>query len=214
MAKATTYLSAIFIGMAGAATAHPHEFYDGGADFIFNADGQLSAVRIVWVYDEFTTLFVLSENGLDPTESPQGDGLDRLLETQVGWTAEEWDGDAYLHDAAGESVALGDPLRPLATVYEGRLVIVFERALATPIDMAAGPVELLMYDPSYYAQYTINKRPRIEGREDCQAEIVNFQITPEAAEKLSDLLALTVDEKPDDPNIGAEFAERLVLTCG
>jgi len=204
---------AIIFALSGTATAHPHEFYEGGADFLFDENGHLAAVRIVWVYDEFTTLYVLSENGLDPTQSPQGDGLDRILATQVGWTAAEWEGDAYLRDDSGKNVALGDPVHPLATVHEGQLVVIFERQLAAPIDMAAGPVELLIYDPSFYAQYTINKRPRIEGRDDCTAEIVNFRMTPEAAVKLSDLMALTIDEMPDDPNVGAEFAERLVLKC-
>lgn len=206
-------IGAVLCCMAGQALAHPHEFYDAGADFLFDAQSNLAAVRIVWIYDEFTSLYVLSEQGLDPTQSPQGDELDRLLLSQLGWTAETWDGDAYLHNAAGEVVALGDPRNALATVHEGRLVVVFERPLVETLDLSSGPAELLIYDPGFYSAYTIIKTPRIEGRTDCTAEIVPFRMTPEAAEKLSDLMALTVDETPEEENVGAEFADRIVLKC-
>ncbi|MEX0971462.1 MAG: DUF1007 family protein [Paracoccaceae bacterium] len=193
--------------------AHPHEFYDSGADFTFDEQGRLASVRIVWIYDAFTSLYVLSEHGLDPTVSPQGDALDALLLTQVGWTAEQWDGDAYLNDAQGRNVPLGDPRNAIASVYDGRLIVVFERPVLQPVDMSGGPVEMLIYDPGFYAQYDIVKRPRITGRDDCQAEIIKFRLTPEAALKLTDLMSLTIDETPDDPNVGAEFSDRVVLRC-
>ena len=47
-------LSAMCLG--GVTKAHPHVFVDARTGFVFGRDRQLEAIKIAWLYDEFTTL--------------------------------------------------------------------------------------------------------------------------------------------------------------
>lgn len=46
------------ICLGGEAKANPHMFVDGQGRFSFTEAGHLGALRIVWTYDKFTTLFL------------------------------------------------------------------------------------------------------------------------------------------------------------
>ena len=56
---------------AGQAGAHPHVFLDGGAHFIFDDQGRLAAIRVIWQYDAFASLFILESLEVDK----DGDGV-------------------------------------------------------------------------------------------------------------------------------------------
>ncbi len=49
-----------------AAEAHPHVFIDAGVEVIFDAEGRAEALRVTWIYDEFYSLMIAEERGLDP----------------------------------------------------------------------------------------------------------------------------------------------------
>ncbi len=53
------------LGLAGPALAHPHVFIDTAIEAIMSPDGRVDAIRISWTYDEFYTLMILEERGLD-----------------------------------------------------------------------------------------------------------------------------------------------------
>lgn len=96
------------LGASGTgALAHPHVFVDTGVELRFDAEGRLEALRIVWVYDDFVSLMIVAERGLDP----DGDGVLTEAETAAltGFDM-QWDegfaGDTYLL-ADGRDLALG-----------------------------------------------------------------------------------------------------------
>lgn len=212
-------LLAATLAVAGAPVgAHPHVFIDAGVTLIFDESGKLGAVRIVWVYDEFFSLIVLDEQGLDPdfdgilTEAE----VARLSGFDMNWDA-EFEGDSYL--LAGEaSVPLSRPLEWGATYGENRVVSTHLRALETRVAVGADPLILQIYDPTYYTSYEINLPVRLENApEGCSAQV--FVPEPGAA---SAQLRAALEEFSGSfdpflevgfPAVGALFAHEVRVTC-
>jgi ABC-type uncharacterized transport system substrate-binding protein len=48
---------------AQAANAHPHIFIDSGVEVIFDSQGQMTALRISWAYDDFHSLLAIEDRG-------------------------------------------------------------------------------------------------------------------------------------------------------
>ena len=49
----------------GNARAHPHVFVDVGLRFEADGRGNLTGVEVTWRYDDFFSLLILSDMGLD-----------------------------------------------------------------------------------------------------------------------------------------------------
>lgn len=202
--------------MAEAAVAHPHIFIDTGLHMVFDDEGRIAAVRVVWAYDEFTSLLVLEDRGMDQdydgalTEEELAalDGFD------MGWD-EGWPGDLYLK-VGGQEIALSRPVEHTASFENGRIVTTHLRALETRVEVGGPPVVFAAYDPSYYVAYTLALPTRFEGREGCEASIAKPNLSA-ANQRLLDAMAeLTADqslEEYDFPPVGEEFAEKLTVTC-
>ena len=84
--KPTALLTAAALGLALASPlgAHPHIYIDTDFDLVFDTDGKLAAVRIDWAYDDFYSLLMIEENGLDA----DGDGTPeqaRLHRSEPVW---------------------------------------------------------------------------------------------------------------------------------
>jgi ABC-type uncharacterized transport system substrate-binding protein len=201
-------------GLAGPATAHPHVFVDAGVELRFDATGALEAVRVVWVYDDLTSLMILTDRGLDP----DGDGALTPEETQrLSGFDMNWDpgfaGDTYL--LLGDApLGLGRPEDWTAQVSAGRIISTHLRRLDAPLRPGAVPVVVQVYDPGYYTAYTIAADPVLRGRSDCLAEV--FGPDPAAAAEALEAALKELsgtDIETDFPAVGAHYAEEVRLTC-
>ncbi|MDX5356739.1 MAG: DUF1007 family protein [Rhodobacterales bacterium] len=213
MRRAGLIGAAVLALPVGAAQAHPHEFIDAGIELRFDVGGQLTALRIVWVYDDLTSLMILSDRGLDP----DGDGA--LTEAEAAtlsgfdmdW-AEGFAGDTYrLHGDAPQ--ALGPPQDWTARVVEGRIITTHLRQLVAPIAPGTAPLVVQVYDPGYYTAYTIASTPLIRGRDDCTAEVYGPDVAAADAALAEAMQELTGDAEADFPAIGAAYAEEVRLIC-
>ncbi len=214
------YLSACLIAAGAPATAHPHVFIDTSLEFIFDDKGRVAAVKVAWVYDEFTSMLTLSDKGLDP----DGDGkLTAEEEAQLSGFDMQWDadfaGDLYLLDGVdGAPLALGRPEGWSARAFGGQIISTHLRHLSEPWTPGEKPLVAQVYDPTYYSSYTILGTPLLTGREDCAATV--FEPDLGAAEKvLQEALGeYTADQsglvEQDFPHVGAVFAEEARVTCG
>lgn len=201
---------------AGMARAHPHQFIDAALTFVFDDQGQLAALGVLWIYDDLTSLIILEELGMD------GDGDGRLDEAElaqlravVGTWPEGFAGDLVLR-RAGAEVALSGPLEPEAAYHDGRLVTRHLRALPARLDMAAGPVEAQLYDPAYYTFYDLLQAPDIRGRADCRVSVAAADIAAAQRRYEAELALLseeTLLEGEAYPEIGGAFADRVTLAC-
>jgi len=204
----------LLLAAAPRAEAHPHVFIDGGVDFLFD-EGRLTAIRVTWVYDPFASLFIVEELGLDA----DGDGAltasdhATLVRDQTRWP-EGYEGDNYLR-VDGELVALEAPGNGTAALVDGRVRVTFERALAEPVPARGLRALAQLYDPTYFYAYAVEETPALEGAPaGCEAAVHPYGETEELAGLQQTLAQLSREETPDYENVGALFADRIVLTCG
>lgn len=193
------------------ARAHPHVFIDGGVDFLFDDAGRLDRLRVTWIYDPLTSLFMMEDLGIDPGAALQPEQRVELAAYQTEWV-EGFDGDSYLsHDDA--PVGLSGPLAPDAEVRDGKVVIRFERQVEAPFRPDPEAV-VSVHDPTYYTAYTVTDAPVLEGAATgCAAEVVPFVATSALSALQTSLWDIPPEETPEDDDIGALFADRIRLTC-
>ncbi len=216
MARRVAGLLAAGIALvASPVLAHPHVYIDTGIEVLFDAEGRATALRVTWVYDDFFSLMVLQDRGLDP----DADGvMTPAEEAALNGFDMEWDadyaGDTYV--LAGEvPVALTRPSDWTATYAEGRLTSTHLRRLEAPVDPAAGPLVIQAYDPGFYTAYTIAFDPVLTGRTGCSAQVFAPDLS-EADQQLQAALSeygADVDLEMEFPAIGAAYADEIRVTC-
>lgn len=211
---------ALALATAGPAAGHPHIFIDTSLEFLFDAEGRVTAVKVAWVYDDFTSMLYLSDRGLDP----DGDGKLTAEEEQalsgfdMAWDA-DYAGDLYLLDGVeGAPVPLGRPSDWSARVFDGRIISTHVRPLEAPLVLGERPLVAQVYDPTYYTSYTILGTPLLTGVEDCAVQVFEPDLG-EAERVLQAALAeYSADQsglvEQDFPHVGAVFAEEARVTCG
>ena len=215
-----------FLGTAGQTSAHPHVFVD--VDVGFHIIGShLSSLHIVWTYDEFTTLNLISWTYNEFTAStlfdildaePDGNGdlnQDDLAKIAAGET--DWppgyNGDVYL-ESGHRPVELAKPTNASAEMHDDRIAVRFDLPLNEPLDLSMGAAIVRLYDPTYYYAHTVTGVTNpIPGAGPCQATIAAFEADAAAAALQEQLAALSRDEMPEQANVGRLFADTIVLTC-
>lgn len=195
--------------------AHPHIFVDAEITVIFDDGGQPKGVEIGWVYDEFFSMLLVSDMGLDPdftgtvTEKEQEalDGFD------MNWI-EDYHGDTHVTQG-GKALALTGPVEWSSDYSDGQLR---SRHLRLFLDRPDPAQEwtIAVYDPTYYTSYTLIGQPQVKGRADCIARVFEpdwdaASATLEAA--LEELLGSGTDIEADFPAVGALFSDEVRLTC-
>ncbi|MEQ3625829.1 MAG: DUF1007 family protein [Marinobacter sp.] len=215
--RALVPISALSVALAGGAHAHPHIFIDAGFELIFDEAGALEAVRIDWAYDDFYSLMLVEENGLDADGdgTPEQPALDAFAGKDVDWAA-GFPGDFTLA-LDGVAVDLDGPVTHRARYEAGRVVTSHIRPLSAPLDVATGVVTAQAYDPTYFVAYDVPESPTISGRKDCRLD--REVADRKAAEKEYGAQLADVDATSDPfevvelPDIGVMFSDRFVLTC-
>ena len=195
--------------------AHPHIFVDTGLDLRFDAEGRLTEVRVVWIYDELYSLLITEDRGLDP----EFDGIltpEEVADLQgfdMNWTP-GFNGDLVILQNGAE-LRLSGPLEPTASFENGRITTTHVRRVdAAPAGDA--PLAVKPYDATYYTAYDITQGVRIEGTESCRSRIEVPDVNA-ALRELQDVLA-ALDEyaSPEDenlPDVGGLLASTVHVTC-
>lgn len=90
----------------------------------------------------------------------------------------------------------------------------FDLPLSQPYRIEDHDLEISVYDPVYYYAYTIMEPVHlVDAPAGCEVQISRFDEDDETAEIRRKLAALSREEMPSDPNIGALFSETVALTC-
>ena len=196
---------------AGPALAHPHIFVDARSGFVFNEAGQLSALRIQWTYDAFTSLTLFDILDLDKDNDGLLDDADRaaIVAGETDWQ-DDYKGDTYL-EAGGVDIPLARPLNGSAWLADDRISVAFDLPLQAPLELN-GTVLLKLYDPSYYYAYTVVGLEETDMGE-CMAELRNFEPDAATAELQAELALLSQEETPEQEDVGRLFADEVRLTC-
>lgn len=193
------------------AGSHPHIFVDTALKLIVSDSGQLEAVEITWAYDEFYSLLIFEDRGLDGDYDGAltAQELAKLRGFDMAWV-EGFQGDTYL-TRAGEALELGAPEHLATEVADGRITTRHRRVLAEP--HAADGVVIKAYDPGYYTAYTMTGGLEVSG--GCQASVTPPDLDA-AYTKVEELLyAMPADQAEDAyPEVGEAFADTVRLSCG
>jgi polyphosphate kinase len=211
-------LSLALIAPAAPALAHPHMFMDTSLQVMLDGSGAVASVQITWVYDDLSSLQYIADLGLDM----DGDGVLTADEKAVlsGFDM-NWDagfaGDSYAL-LGGVDLGLSRPRAFSADYLGGKIVSTHVRDLSAPVPLSAGQEMIVqVYDPGFYAAYTIREAaisfagaPRA-----CTAQM--FEPDRSAADEalLAALAEYAADEdiEADFPAIGAAYAEEVRVSC-
>jgi ABC-type uncharacterized transport system substrate-binding protein len=206
----------VFFGFAIPAIAHPHVFVDAGLEVIFDPEGRATALRISWSYDEYYSLVIVEERGLDsdydgnatPQEATALAGFD------MAWDA-SFDGDTYaLMD--GVDLALSRPTEWTAVYEGGKITSSHLRTFAEPVVIGTTELIVQAYDPSYYSAYAIVGSPVLTGG-PATCSVGVFAPDPDAADAILqaaiDEQAGSTDVESTFPAIGAAYSDEARVTC-
>jgi len=205
------FVLALFQGLtacAPAALAHPHVFVDVTLRFLPDEDGRLTGVEIIWRYDDFFSLLLLEDMGLDPDGDMELSGEERAA--LKGFDLVDWpegfEGALFL-ETGGAAVALDPPEALDADIEDGRIVTRHLRRF-TPFRPASLTVR--PYDPSYYAALTLL---RVGGLPDgCKTRIE--EADKDAADAIvAGLGGGTNETLFEEVEVGIHYADTLEITC-
>ena len=196
------------------ASAHPHVFVEAQVTVVFDDAGGVG-VKLDWFYDDFFSLLVTSDLGIDL----DGDLMltseeQQLLDDQIAAWPPEYAGDLEVKQA-GQVLALAEKQFHSMTYADGLFHESHLRPVAAIPDTTA-PLQIRVFDPDFYTAYTLRPPVLIEGRDDCTAEVLPADI--DAAYALAETLLegrSAGDVGPDEyfPEIGDAFADTIVVTC-
>ena len=208
---------AVWVGMGtGPAQAHPHVFVDTALEVIFDDQGRATGLRISWTYDEYYSLVIVEERGIDPDYdgTATADEEKVLAGFDMGWDA-SFDGDTYAL-MAGVALPLSRPSEGVAVYMDGKITSTHLRMFEAPVAMVENDLILQAYDPSYYSAYTIVGTPVLTGAPtECSVGV--FAPDPNAADAI---LQAAIDEQAGSsdiestfPAIGAAYSDEARVTC-
>lgn len=213
--RAGRILSAAIVGMLKlapvVAESHPHEFVEMAIELQFDDQGRASGIRYSWLFDEFFTAYVVEPVDKDGDGKPEEDGLDELLVEILENTREI---DFFTRfDAEGFAVEFG-PHKPIAASMQGRqLLINFEVAFKTAIDLNGKHLRYAVYDGEYYIAMTHSADPKAVQLNNAPAGCDwNLDLPKPDQDLTAFASALGVDETGGS-NLGAAFAEWVTISC-
>ncbi|SMY09454.1 DUF1007 family protein [Flavimaricola marinus] len=195
--------------------AHPHVFVEAQVGLVFDG-AALVGVRLSWTYDDFFSLLLTEDLGVDPDGDMvlTEEELEIVRASVLDWPA-DYAGDLVLTGPAGE-LPLGPRIDAEVEVIEGRIIESHLRLLADPVDPGPQGVAVQVYDPFYYVAYQVVGEIAIEGTDACAAAYTPADL--EAAYALLDELlygrpASDVGPEEEFPMVGVAFADTVMVTC-
>lgn len=132
----------------GGAAAHPHVWIDARSEVVFDEQQRMSALRVVWRFDEFYSLFAIEGLDKDGDAVLTAEELQPLAELNVT-SLEEY---RYFTEilADGEALAFGKVSKYGARYEDGILTLAFTIPLTAPVDPSRARIAFRSYDPTFY----------------------------------------------------------------
>ncbi len=196
-------------------SAHPHVFIDTGFELIVDGDGRLTHVRVIWEYDELYSLLITEDLGLDG----DGDGaltsagIAQLRGFDMHWV-EGFNGDLVI-ETGERRVALSGPQSFTASFADGRVTSTHLRAFDQPV-MPGEVATLRPYDATYYTAYDVTRPVMVTGGGSCKIDVIVPEMNSGLIELQEQLAGLDAETDPKDaglPEIGAQLANSVIVTC-
>ncbi|MCI0597973.1 MAG: DUF1007 family protein [Beijerinckiaceae bacterium] len=197
--------------LAPAAAAHPHVWVTARAQAIFDAKGEIAAIRHTWTFDEMYSAFATEGQGKDGQLLTKAD-LAPLAKSNVESLAEF--GYFTFAKASGQKVEFGEPADySLEQQVDKRVVLQFTLPLKAPAS-AAKAFSFQVYDPTYFVAFELEQQDPIQlsgAQPGCSANLLGAKPLAEVdTKKLSESFFSGLSPGYD---FGVKLASRVVVAC-
>ncbi len=204
------------IGAAGEAAAHPHVWVEMRSDLVFNEDGQVTAMNLMWTFDDGYAQVALE--GLDAN----GDGvfsqseLEPLTKENMS-SLKDYDYFTVIR-FNGEKQAFGE-VTEFGQIYSNdKLSLHFRVPLATPLDPRSGEIMAKVYDPDFFIafDYAKDEPVTVIGAipENCAMALKPVPTNEEVEATRAMLSTKGPEWKPENnEDFGALFAQPVTVQC-
>ena len=143
---------------AAPAVAHPHVFVDAKAEVVFDANGDITAVRHIWQFDENFTAYATLNLDANNDGKLSEDELVPLADTNME-ALREYDFFTYLYEGKTK-VAFEKPREYWLDFHDKRLTLFYTLPLKTPLKVK-GAAMLEVGDPEYFVAINFIKGAEI-----------------------------------------------------
>lgn len=204
-------LCALALGLVAAPLgAHPHIFVETALRFEINDQREVTGVTVTWTYDDFFTLLILEDMGLDT----DGDGklTEAELDTLFGFDLIEWpegfEGDLYVY-SNGEKIEMPRP-RPIGIAVEKGFITATHFREIPPVPIEA--IEVLQYDPTYYVSYNVSQGVTLTDP-GCTATVSDPDQAAAQAAVEKELNGGSMEDIFNEMRVGIHFADTVTMSC-
>jgi len=205
-------LAGIFLAsFAAPALAHPHVWVTAQEAVVFDAQGQIAAIRHAWVFDDMYSAFATQGLAKDGQLATQ-EQLAPLAKTNV-----ESLSDFDFFTFAKNSVAKVEFDKPTDYSLEERpdklVVLRFTLPLKTPMNPGRA-FTFQVYDPTYFVAFSLDTKDPvglIDAPKGCSASVLGADpLDAAATKKLSEAFFANLSPGTD---FGMKLASRIFVAC-
>ncbi|MCO5070564.1 MAG: DUF1007 family protein [Rhizobiaceae bacterium] len=210
-----TIRAALLLTAVAAATpvlAHPHVFAEARLDVDVDAQGNVSALKHVWRFDDLFSSTVLVEFDKNADLKLDKSELQDVSRTIYDSLAEF--NYFQLVTVNGKDVAMKRPDQLIATFEHNQLMIMFKSEPVEPLKLA-GRVDFGVYDPTFYTAIDFVEDTQMAVN-DMPSTCARTVVRPDPDEALAQNQASLTEDFFNDPagtDISKIFATRLELNC-
>lgn len=206
------FLTAVFMAVfSQLAAAHPHVWVSARAEVVFDAKGEIEAIRHAWTFDEMYSAFVTEGQGKDGQLLTK-EALAPLAKTNVESLA-EFDFFTYAK-VANAKVEFGTPIDYSLEQREDKLVVLrFTLPLKIPAS-ASKAFSFQVYDPTYFVAFEMDKQDPVGMKgapKGCSINLLGSKpLVADETKKLSESFFSGLSPGYD---FGVKLASRIIVAC-
>ena len=203
-------------GCAQAVVAHPHVWATVRSEILFGVDHQITGIRHAWTFDEFYT--AMAVEGLDANKDGiySKEELQPLAQVNVE-SLKDFDYFTFVHFEGDDQTVL--PLKPPVDYWVNYdtsvLTLHFTLPLEKPVDAHGKPIEVDVYDPSFFVAFGFaTEKPVALAGDDSRG--CNAEVQSPDSETAADTKALTesfFSQLGPNSNFGSQFAQTMIIRC-
>ncbi len=213
---ATSAGLALLWAAAVPAQAHPHVWVEMQSDVVFDDQGRIAAMNLIWTFDDGYAQMALEgldtngDGNYDPTE------LDPLSKENIA-SLKDYDYFAVLR-FNGEKQAFA-PVTEYGQIYSnGKLQLHLQVPLKTPLDPAKGEFMAKVYDPDFFIAFDYIKDEPVSVLgpmpKNCALVVKPVPTDAELEQTRAMLATKGRDWKPEtEEDFGALFAQPVIVKC-
>jgi ABC-type uncharacterized transport system substrate-binding protein len=198
------------------AAAHPHVWIEMRSDVVFNDQGLITAMNLMWTFDDGYAQMALDglDTNRDGVYSPSE--LDPLTKENIASLKDY--GFFTVMRYNGAKQALGE-VTEFGQIYSNdKLQLHLQVPLATPVDPTKGEFVAKVYDPDFFIamDYAKDEPVTVIGAmpKTCQLVVKPVATDAEIEETRAMLATKGPEWKPEnDEDFGALFAQPVTIQC-